>query len=303
MNHHDELLVASIESSVGALSLQRDRRGLGYRLTARAEGFGAGRVDNELTPRLKHRGAMLGDQRETEGDMFLPIVVSAASPTDLRGYIARLTNVMKPADGTFRIITTNPATGEQRYRDVAYREGLETPEWSSPYERLYRISVDYEDPWAYSTAPSSTRIGSAPSQGAAGWVAPFIFPLVAGGLGGPEVGSVTNGGDRPAPLTVTFGGQVTEPRVRNLATGAVVGVRGSLAWDERITIDAMAESVEFWRTGDPHIRQSVPGRLIRATRLTKMSVPPGDSPFEFRSQTASAAFVELSAPSAYTSLQ
>lgn len=168
-----------------------------------------------------------------------------------------------------------------------------------------QIDLQFEQlrPWHYSDSESSVRIGSAPGQGSAGWVAPFVFPLVSGSLGAPVDGGLTNSGDRPAPLTVTFAGQVTEPRVRNLETGAVVGVRGSLAWDERITVDAHAETVELWRVGDPHVKQSVPGRLIRATRLTKMTVAPGQNSYEFRSQAASDAFVELSCPSAFTSLQ
>lgn len=295
--------VVSLESTTGSIRLQRDRPGLGYRLAENVQGFGAGTVENELTPRLRHRGAVLGEQRETEGDMFLPIIVSGWTAADVRLMVSELTEVMKPADGTFRVIVTDTESDLARYRDVAYKEGLDTPEWQSPSTAAFRIAVDYEDPWAYSTSESSTRLDAAPVQGATGLVAPLIAPLVAGGLGGPMVGAVHNGGDRPSPLTITFGGQVTEPRVRNMATGAVFGVRGSLAWDERITIDAMAETVELWRTGDPEITQSVPGRLTRSTRLRKMTVDPGQNPFEFRSQAASNAFVDLSAPSAFTSLQ
>ena len=296
------LMEVTLESTWGSLQLQRTAAGLGFRLGNKAEGFGPGIVENTLTPRLRRRGAMLTEQRLTEGDMFLPIIISARSHSELRQLVADLEAVMCPAEGTFRVVVTDPNTGASRYRDVAYRNGLETPEWYSPSSRQYHITVDYEDPWAYALDGVSTRVDAAPSQGSAGWVAPFIFPLVSGTMSETVDGGVDNAGDRPAPLVVTFGGQVTEPRIRNRATGAVVGVAGSLAWDERITIDAHKETVELWRVGDPHIRQSVPGRLIRATRLSRMAAEPGRNSFEFRSQAASNAFVEISVHSAFSSL-
>jgi len=69
-------LIGVLESEHGRIELERDRPGLGYRLTEDAEGFGAGLVENELTPRLGRRGSMLGPQREAAGTMMVPIVIS-----------------------------------------------------------------------------------------------------------------------------------------------------------------------------------------------------------------------------------
>ena len=295
-------VVVSLESTEGRIVLRENRYGHGFSLGATAEGFGAGSVENELIPRLRARGAMLGTQRQTEADMFLPIMIKSTSATEVRRLVAEMTRIMKLADGLFKVVVFDPATGQTRYRDVAYREGLATPQWSSPKSVKYGLTADYLDPWAYARDGTTTRINAAPSQGSAGWVAPFVFPLVSGSLGGSVDGRVDNAGDRPAPLVVTFAGQVTEPRIRNRATGAVVGVTGSLAWDERITVDALNQTVELWRTGDPENRQSVPGRLIRGTRLSKMAAEPGRNSYEFRSQTATDAFVEISAHSAFSAL-
>lgn len=298
---HSQVVITLI-SDVGEVMLRPNKIGHGYKLGAGAEGLGAADVENELTPRLRRRGAMLGEQRETESDMFFPILIRSTSNTEVRRLVRELELVLKRADGVFRVVAMDPLTGETRYREAAYREGLSTPAWSGPSTVKYGITADFMDPWAYSSDGPPIRIGSAPSQGNAGWVAPFVFPLVAGALGEPVFGEVVNNGDKPAPLTVTFAGQVTEPRIRNLATGAEVGVRGSLAWDERITVDAKNETVELWRVGDPHIRVSVPGRLTRATRIAKMTAAPGRTNYEFRSQAATGAFVEISAPSAYAAL-
>src|SRR5690625_1278350 len=118
-----EQLVASIESDVGQIVLRPNMYGHGYKLTDDAEGFGAGDVENELTPRLGRRGAMLGVQRETESDMFLPIVIRSTSAAEVRRLVAELTKVLKRADGTVRIVLTDPATGEARYRSEERRVG------------------------------------------------------------------------------------------------------------------------------------------------------------------------------------
>lgn len=160
-----------------------------------------------------------------------------------------------------------------------------------------------QDVLHYSAAESSTKVSAVPDRASRGWVAPFMFPLVSGVLSDPVSTELVNTGDQPAPLTVTFGGAMTEPRLRNLQDDVVIGIRGSLAWDERITVDAHAETVELWRTGEPHVRQSVPGRLIRQSRLSKLKANPGRTSWQLRYAVADQGFAELSAPSAFTTMQ
>lgn len=160
-----------------------------------------------------------------------------------------------------------------------------------------------QDVLHYSTAESSTKVTAVPGRVSRGWVAPFVFPLVSGVLSEPVSTELVNTGDQPAPLSVTFGGAMTEPRVRNHQDDVVIGIRGSLAWDERITVDALAETVELWRTGNPHVRQSVPGRLIRQSRLSRLKASPGRTSWQLRYAAADQGFAELSAPSAFTTMQ
>lgn len=160
-----------------------------------------------------------------------------------------------------------------------------------------------QDVLHYSVADSSTKVSAVPARPSRGWRAPFRFPLTSGVLSDPVSTELVNAGDQPAPLTVTFGGSVTEPRLRNLQDDVVVGIRGSLAWDERITVDAHAETVELWRTGNPHVRQSVPGRLIRQSRLSRLRANPGRTSWQLRYAAADQGFADLSAPSAFTTMQ
>src|SRR5690625_6262103 len=134
-------LIGVLESEHGRIELERDRPGLGYRLTDDAEGFGAGLVENELTPRLGRRGSMLGTQREAAGTMMLPIVISGRSRAEIRAMVTELTRVLKLAQGTARLSLVDQETGEGRYRDIAYTSGLETPAWSSPTTARYILDV------------------------------------------------------------------------------------------------------------------------------------------------------------------
>src|SRR5690625_2306346 len=151
--------------------------GHGYKLGENPEGFGAGPVENELTPRLGRRGAMLGLQRETEADMFLPIIIRSTHAAEVRRLVAEMAEVMKRADGTFRVILTDPATGASRYRDVAYREGLDTPDWRSPVAVKFSITADYMDPWAYSTEPATPVVIPVAPSASGGLVAPIRVPI------------------------------------------------------------------------------------------------------------------------------
>jgi hypothetical protein len=245
--------------------------GHGYKLGEDAEGFGAGPVENELTPRLGRRGAMLGIQRETEADMFLPIIIRSTHAAEVRRLVAELTRIMNRADGTFRVILTDPETGESRYRDVAYKDGLETPDWRSPRAVKFTITADYMDPWAYSPPRTVTLLPSA-SEFEGGLVAPLIAPLVASGSSVPSAVAVENQGEQDAPIQVTFYGPSTNPRA--WAGPVEVVYRGSLAWDEYVTINGKDHTVLLHGGGrvEP---VPVPGRLSPHTLLTDLVVPVG----------------------------
>jgi hypothetical protein len=61
------------------------------------------------------------------------------------------------ADGTCEVVVYDPYTGEGRRRAVAYRDGLETPEWKGPNSVKYGITVDVPDPTWYGPVRNTVR--------------------------------------------------------------------------------------------------------------------------------------------------
>lgn len=134
-----------------------------------------------------------------------------------------------------------------------------------------QISFQQQGPLHYATPQSVTLLPSA-SAFEGGLVAPLIAPLVASGTSVPSAVAVTNAGDQPAPLAVTFYGPSTNPRA--WAGPVEVVYRGSLAWDEHVTISGMDHSVMLHGGGRSE-PVPVPGRLSPHTLLTDLQVPVG----------------------------
>lgn len=291
----------TITSDRGELVLRPNQLGYGFKLTENSEGFGPGEVENEITPRLDERGATLGKQRETEGDMVLALTISSTSNTEVKRLTADLHKALKPAQGTSRVAMVDPLTGVGRYRDVAYRSGLETPVWTSPTIRKYDIVVDYLDPWAYSTSEGRTRIGVVAQRLGTGFRAPLRAPVRSSLAGGePRAGVIRSEGEQPAPVRVVFHGPCSNPRV--WGGGFEAGYRGRLAHDETVVLDGMARTVVL-RTPDFPTRH-VPGLVTRRTRIAKLSVPPGVTNLWFDAQDPTGtSFVEMFWSDAFASMQ
>lgn len=85
--------------------------------------------------------------------------------------------------------------------------------------------------------------------------------------GEPAVRAVTVGGDAPAPVTVTVHGPLSAGWVRIGGTTVRLGV--DLAYDEQVTVDALAMSIT---RGDG---ASWPGALAASTRMADLYLPPG----------------------------
>jgi hypothetical protein len=263
--------VVSLTSDHGHIDLVPNRFGYGYKLRDNVQGLGAGTVNNELTPREGHRGAMLGVQHAEAGEMSLPIMINSTSPAEVERLIDRLVTVVNLSEGTVRITRTNPVTGQARFRDAAYKSGLDTPRWSSPYAAEFNLTFDYPDPFAYAPPKTVTLLPTA-AEFQGGWVAPFVFPLVADGTSVPSAASVTNEGTKPAPMQVTFHGPSTNPRA--WAGPISVEYRGNLAHDEHVTINGKDHTVLLHGGGRTQ-PVPVPGRLSPHTLLTDLVVPVG----------------------------
>lgn len=128
------------------------------------------------------------------------------------------------------------------------------------------------DPRTFDDVAQQVTLSIVPAT-VGGLEAPLVAPLSTVRSSEPRAGHVTSHGLAPAPLTVTFAGPVTDPVVRG--DGWEIGLRGALAYDQTVTVDALAGTA---------VRQdgaSVAGRLTRATRLQDAALTPGQQEITF----------------------
>lgn len=129
-----------------------------------------------------------------------------------------------------------------------------------------------------------------------GLIAPLKAPLSTVRSSAPRVGYVDNPGTASTPLKVVFNGPISNPYVR-AAAGWEIGLKGSIAAGQSITVDAMDRTV---LRGDD---TPVGGMLTRKTRLSSAVLPTGVSDLQFggTDQTGTAS-VELCWRPAYYSI-
>lgn len=152
------------------------------------------------------------------------------------------------------------------------------------------------DPRHFASTEASTRINAVPAS-IGGIVAPVISPITTVASGGARAGRIINSGDLPAPVTVTFYGPSTNPKVRT-SEGYEIAYNGTLAHDRSVTIDPLNHSV----TMDNGVQ--VPGRLSRRTRLSSLTVPPGSSDWFYEATDATgSSYVELSYRDSYSHMR
>lgn len=122
------------------------------------------------------------------------------------------------------------------------------------------------DPVVYDLSQTGLTISVVP-RSLGGIIAPIVTPVTTTLRSGVEYRMLDVPGDAPAPLTVTFHGPATDPQVKIGAT--VVGITGSIAYDEDIVVDGRTRTVQL-STGAP-----AGHRLSRVSRLDQLAVPPG----------------------------
>lgn len=294
-------LVASIESDAGVVMLRPNRLGQGFKLLDGAEGFGPADVANELVPNEGYRGAILTTQRETEGDMFLPIKISSTNKSEVRRLKDVLSKVLKPAEGTARVVLMDPETGVGRYREVAYREGLSEPMWQSPKAAAYSVIVDFMDPWAYSLAESEQTLEVAPGA-TGGMRTPVRFPIRFARSPGARGRWATNEGTEPTPITLQFNGPVDDP-VLTLEGHWTFRVSGRLEWDEYLVVDPRNRTAYVYSTTRPSRRAAY--RMIRSgSKFSDLLLPPGQHSLIFEAVDPTyQASVTATWPSAFRSME
>lgn len=158
------------------------------------------------------------------------------------------------------------------------------------------IQFEQTDPLHYSSTTTSTTITAAPAV-IGGWSFPLSFPLSTAATGAERAGRVTNAGDKPTPVQVTFHGPCSNPVVTT-SHGYEVGYRGTLAWDQHVTLDPMAGSVLLNGT------VPVPGRLTVRSILSDLVAPAGNSDWFYRAtDPTGTSRAVLEWRSAFTSMQ
>lgn len=138
-----------------------------------------------------------------------------------------------------------------------------------------KVTCDFRvlDPARYDDEETSVVLTIVPAT-TGGLQAPLAAPLSTVRSSAPRAGQVTNTGDLPTPLKVTFHGPITNPWVR-AADGLEVGLTGSLAYDQTVTVDPLAGTVTR-QDGTP-----AAGLLTRKTQLTATLLQPGPTELTF----------------------
>lgn len=162
--------------------------------------------------------------------------------------------------------------GDDGWRRVVYgRAGRVSPPVPGTYlarRGFAELVAEFRvlDPLVYDPSPEVLSISVVP-ESLGGIIAPIVTPVTTTMTSGVEYRMLTVGGEGPAPLAVTFHGPSRDPRV--LVGGVEVGVSGTLAYDEDVTVDGRTRSVTLSDGSDASTR------LSRTSRLDRLSVVPG----------------------------
>lgn len=160
----------------------------------------------------------------------------------------------------------------------------------------FDVEFTQTDPLHYSNTSRSTTI-TASAAVLGGWSFPLEFPLTTAASGAERSGQIVNDGDKPAPVQVVFYGPSSDPVVTT-SHGYEIGFRGSLAWDQWVSLDPRAGSVLLNGV------TPVPGRLTVRSILSDLTAPPGVSDWYYRAlDEAGTSRAVLSWRSAFTSMQ
>ena len=128
------------------------------------------------------------------------------------------------------------------------------------------------DPLVYAAEATETSVSVVPKT-LGGIIAPVFTPIKTTLTSDTSYRFVTVEGDADAPFSVTFHGPATDPKVT--VNGTEVGLVGSVAYDEDVTVDGRARTVEL-ANGDP-----AAARMSRGTRIDRMLLPPGEHEIAF----------------------
>lgn len=128
------------------------------------------------------------------------------------------------------------------------------------------------DPYVYAADSADVSVSVVPKS-LGGIVAPVFTPITTEMTSDTSYRFITVGGDADAPFSVTFHGPCTDPKVT--VDGVEVGIVGRVEYDEDVTVNGRARTVEL-ANGVP-----VAARLSRGTRIDRMTLTPGEHEIAF----------------------
>lgn len=128
------------------------------------------------------------------------------------------------------------------------------------------------DPLVYAAEATETSVSVVPKT-LGGIIAPVFTPIKTTLTSDTSYRFVTVEGDADAPFSVTFHGPATDPKVT--VNGTEVGLVGNVAYDEDVTVNGRARTVEL-ADGQP-----AAARMSRGTRIDRMLLPPGEHEIAF----------------------
>lgn len=128
------------------------------------------------------------------------------------------------------------------------------------------------DPLVYAAEATETSVSVVPKT-LGGIIAPVFTPIKTTLTSDTSYRFVTVEGDADAPFSVTFHGPATDPKVT--VNGTEVGLVGNVAYDEDVTVNGRARTVEL-ADGQPAAT-----RMSRGTRIDRMLLPPGEHEIAF----------------------
>lgn len=151
--HDHRVPVVSITRSGSPVSegirLHHNQQKYGYILGPAVEGLGVAPVELQSAA-LAGGGSVFRHARQTEGDVFLPITLSAQSPSQLPGMFDRLVQLVQPGRGvSYDVVVWDPYGQETRTRRLVFESGLTDP--TRHGHRIWKTSITgrYMDPFWY----------------------------------------------------------------------------------------------------------------------------------------------------------
>lgn len=199
-------------------------------------------VDSSNTLRPASHGAWVG--KKLLGQRILTWTgVFAATPETWEDEIKRLRAAFTPPSGTEELTIVVRTRGETRmvFGTVSARQ-IPVDYSYSYYGARLTLQFECSDPRRYSLGEEVQFI-ELPLEAEDGLDYPLVYPLDYGAESVSNSAIVLNDGDAPTPVTFTFTGPVTNPRLINQTTGEQLGFEIILTADDTLTVNTRLGTV------------------------------------------------------------